>query len=141
MLFFAKEEWVADNVPLKVSREEHFDFAGSFDVRWKCIRKAFPCSEWIIGDEVGGLVDTSSLRFHVRFFIFLIVFCSAFISSFGLTALDLRFNDVIIGFCASDLAEEAYGRCLLFYRQLLERSLKQVTLLLTKADTSPVKQL
>ena len=139
MLFFTKEEWVADYVPLKISREKNFDFTRSFNVRWKYIREAFPCSKRIIGDEIGGLVNTSSLRFHVRFFIFLIVFRSTFVTSLVLFGLDLRFNDVIIGLSASDLAKEADGSCLLVDRQLLKRSLEQVALLLTEADTSPAE--
>merc|ERR1712060_629901 len=64
MLLLTKEEWVADNVALKITREQSFDVASSGNLADCQVWQTFPLREWVCGHEVSVLVDTSALIFH-----------------------------------------------------------------------------
>lgn len=113
MFLFSEEERVADNIMLKVTREEEFDLTSSLDLRGAKVGQAAPGTEWAVSDEVGVFVDTSAFFFLVG----ILLLCSCvFITFFFrrlITAFCRGLHDVVVSLGATDLAKEANeGACL-----------------------------
>lgn len=65
VLLFAKEEWISDDVSLKVSSEQNFNLSSSVDVLRCKIWQLHPLSKGVVTDPIDKFIDTASPSFEV----------------------------------------------------------------------------
>ena len=119
MFLLSEKEWITNDIPLKISREENLDLSGDTDVQSAQIWKFLPLGEWIVCNKVCVLVNTSSFLFLVGIFDFSVrVLFTITIASF-FYSLSSCLNNVVIFLSTTDFTKESYERGRLLSSQLL----------------------